>query len=320
MRKAAAEAGWLRALLWRLDFYLVSSLLWLFRLLSIDQASRLGDRFGRWIGPHVEKHRHLVDNLKIAFPDANSSAIDKLSRDIWGNGGAVLAEFAHMDRLIGEMFDNHVKIRGAEELRDLLDDPVVIVTAHYGNWELIGVTAAKLGLDLTCLYSPPANPLLNRRLMRERLAMGIELLSRDASTRDLFRTLQRGRSLGVVMDRRVDNGERLAFFGHDKPTTLIPARLALKCDRPLVPVQARRLSNAQFLVTIHPPVRPRNSRASELERAIDMTNQVNALFEVWIREAPQNWFCTKRLWDKELGSRASVNARLSSEIPLRRAS
>jgi Kdo2-lipid IVA lauroyltransferase/acyltransferase len=100
------------------------------------------------------------------------------------------------------------------------------------------------------------------------------------------------------MDRRVDDGKPIQFFGRDKPSTILPAKLALKFKCDLVPVQVERLQDAHFRVTFHSPVRPRDTSVSETAQAIDMIQQVHHQFENWIREQPEDWFCSKRLWPK----------------------
>jgi KDO2-lipid IV(A) lauroyltransferase len=67
----------------------------------------------------------------------------------------------------------------------------------------------------------------------------------------------------------------------------------------LVPVRTRRLQDANFEVTLYPPVHPDDIKADEVEQARQMTLKINAMFEQWIRETPEDWFCTKRRWAKD---------------------
>ena len=157
---------------------------------------------------------------------------------------------------------------------------------------------AKLGMANASLYSPPTNPYLDRMLAENRRALNCELLPRDNSARLLMRALKEGRAVGVVMDRRVDEGHPVSFFGREKLSTLVPARLALKFNCELVPVQVERLRDARYRVTFHTPVKPGNPRDGETEQAVDMIRQVHLMFEDWIRQNPEDWFCSKRLWDK----------------------
>jgi KDO2-lipid IV(A) lauroyltransferase len=103
----------------------------------------------------------------------------------------------------------------------------------------------------------------------------------------------------MVMDRRVEEGGKaVRFFGRDKPATLLPAKLALKFNCDLVPVQVERLQDARFKVTFHPPIRPTQATAGEDEQALDMTQQIHEHFERWIQANPGEWFCSKRVWPR----------------------
>jgi KDO2-lipid IV(A) lauroyltransferase len=117
--------------------------------------------------------------------------------------------------------------------------------------------------------------------------------------RALLRELKAGRSIGMIMDQRVDSGEPIPFFGIAKYTTLVPARLALKHGFDLVPVRTERLDGARFRVTFYEPLRPDDPDADELEQARQVTAKINRAFEDWIRERPEDWWCSKRRWPKD---------------------
>ena len=116
--------------------------------------------------------------------------------------------------------------------------------------------------------------------------------------RTLLRDLRAGRSIGMIMDQRVDTGVPIPFFGIDKYTTLVPARLALRHGYDLVPLRNERLGGSRFRVTFYAPLKPDDPTASEIEQAKQVTRKINLLFESWIRERPADWWCSKRRWPK----------------------
>ena len=120
-----------------------------------------------------------------------------------------------------------------------------------------------------------------------------------------MRELAEGRSVGLVVDTRDDDGAPVPFFGLDKLTTLAPARLALRFGCDLIPARIERLAPAHFRLTVHEPIRTDPALASDKEQAIQMMSEVNRLFEQWIRERPGQWLCIKRAWPKTL-DRASM--------------
>jgi len=300
LRKLARDRQWLRQLLWRLDFGLIWLLAKMSQLLPIDTASRLGNTVGRWIGPKLKgKTAIFRDNMAIAFPELSAAELDQLVNRAWGRSGRILAEYPHLATILREEDRLTIDIREPFETYRNPAKPCVIVTAHQSNWEVVGSALARLGIPNVGLYSPPTNPLLDRMLLESRQALNSELLPRDNnSARQLMRALKQGQTAGMVVDRRVDDGKPIRFFGRDKLSTITPAKLALKFNCDLVPVQVERLQDAHFRVTFHPPVRPRDTSVSETAQAIDMTQQVHLQFENWIRQQPEDWFCSKRLWPK----------------------
>ena len=79
-------------------------------------------------------------------------------------------------------------------------------------------------------------------VQRRRRALGCGFVPNDVGARPLLAELAAGRSLGLLADLRVDSGELVPFFGEPAPTTLVPARLALKFGYPLVPIRVERLA------------------------------------------------------------------------------
>jgi len=299
LRKWARDNRVLREVLWRLDFVLVWMVTKLARLLPIDTASRFGERVGRWIGPKLKQKTAIYRaNLAIAFPDLSDPELDELVTRAWGRSGRVMAEYPHLAKILAEDDRLQIDIREPIETYENPARPCVIVTAHQSNWEVVCSAMAKLHIPNASLYSPPTNPLLDRMLLESRSALNCELLPRENSARLLMRALKQGKTAAMVMDRRVDEGKAIPFFGREKLSTIMPAKLALKFNCDLVPVQVERMQDAHFKVTFHPPVRPRDLSADDNEQAIDMIEQVHAQFENWIRQQPEDWFCSKRLWPK----------------------
>ena len=299
MRRLAREYPLLQRALWRVDYAVVWLVTWLARRMPIDAASRYGEKVGSWIGPRLKKKTAIFRaNLALAFPDLDDRQLDQLVKKAWGRAGRVMAEYPHLETLLAD--DDRITIEIREPIATYSDPskPCIMVSAHQSNWEVACSAMAKMGMPNASLYSPPTNPLLDRMLLESRQALNCELLPRDNSARLLVRALKEGRTVGMVMDRRVDDGKPIRFFGHDKYSTIVPARLALKHHCDLVPIQILRREDARYHVIFHPPVRPRNPGADETAQAIDMIQQVHEQFEDWIRQNPADWFCSKRLWPK----------------------
>ena len=288
-------------LLWATETGLLGLLGGLSRLLSPDLASSAGRRLMRRLGPRMDKTRHIRRNMKIAFPEKNAAETDDLVRDLWGNLGSILAEYPHLGTICHGEAEQRLEyiIRGDPQVFRKTGKPAVFVSAHLANWELAAGAIVHLGIPLSVVYTQLQNPHMDRMLFRARQSLGCGLVERDGAGRQLIRCLKQGTSVGLIVDQRVDSGEPVPFFGRDMLTSITPAQLALRFDCELIPVQIQRLKDARFRVIFHEAVEADDETADNPSKALKMTQKINALFESWIREQPQQWMCTKRRWPKD---------------------
>jgi len=299
--KAVKRLPLLQHLLWAVEAGAFGAFLGISRLLSPERASTLGRRIFRAIGPRLDKTRIFRRNLTLAFPEKSPGEIEALIREIWGNLGAVLAEYPHLRAYAtaGEPERFEIVINNDSPVFQHNGKAAVFVTAHLANWEITLAAAIRLGLPVSVLYTPLQNPWLDRMLYKARARMGVNLLPRDSGIRTLVRELGNGRSIGLLVDQRVDSGEPVPFFGLEMNTSTTPARLALRYHCDLIPVRIQRLGNARFRATFESPITPTAGITDEHEKILDMTRQLNELFESWIRRQPEDWLCSKRRWPKD---------------------
>jgi len=272
-----------------------------------DTASGLGRRLLKLIGPRLRKSTYMLRNLSLAFPDLSDAQRRDLLCEVWGNTGAVLAEYPHLEQVVRTAFENHFEVDPKVDLDAYRagGKQAIFVTAHFGNWEIAAGMAAHTNVPLTVVYAPIKNVLVDRMLKRRRDALGCQLIDRTAGLPQLIGALNEGRSLGLIVDHRDDSGIPLPFFGMDKLTTVVPARLALRFGCDLIPVRAERLHGTQFRFSVFAPIAPDPNIASSKDQAVQMMAEVNATFEQWFRERPQQWLCTKRAWAKNIVPKAA---------------
>jgi KDO2-lipid IV(A) lauroyltransferase len=299
-----------------------AGIFWLFlavaRVLPADRATAMGRRLMMAVGPRLDKHEKFIRNLELAFPEKTPAEIETVAREVWGGAGALLVEYAHLEDICLRRPERVEMVNAGDvPLEERRRRPAVFVSAHLANWEINAAALSRAGIPATGVYTPLQNPYLERMLMRRREPLGVALVPRDASMRTLLRELKAGRSVGMIMDQRVDSGVPIPFFGIDKHTTLVPARLALRHGCDLVPVRTERLEGARFRVTIYPALTPDDPEASEIERAKQMTTKINRLFEEWIRERPADWWCSKRRWPKDARPTATTGEPADAEPPRR---
>jgi KDO2-lipid IV(A) lauroyltransferase len=271
--------------------------------MSVERASVLGEKLAAVLGPRLPKKNGIIRrNLERVFPEKNPDEIETLTRGVWQSFGQVLAEYAHLKTFAGTDSKTgrmpRVEVVGVSEPLRRADGPSVFVSAHLANWELAAAPAKALGIPLSVVYTPEQNWLVQGMIQNKRRVLGCECIPSTDGLLSLARALSKGRSLGFVMDRRLKQGEPLPFFGSDTFMSTFPARLALKFGCDLVPVRVERLQRGAYRVTVCEPVRPDPSIPDDRTKAVDMTRRVSEHFESWIRERPDQWFCSKRMWPK----------------------
>jgi KDO2-lipid IV(A) lauroyltransferase len=309
-KKSAEHVPALGQLGWQLEAWLLELFWWWVNGADPGTASQRGYRLFQRLGPRLSKNRHVLANLRIAFPHLTDRQREELARNVWGNFGSVLAEYPHLHELRTTGEDARVKVQYCGPTEKIIADkqPCVYVTPHLGNWELTASTVASLGVPLSVVYSPQGNPLIDRMIQQKRESLGVRFITKENAIRQLVREIRSGRSVGLLPDQRIDCGDPVAYFGQEAPTTTSPAWLAIKMKCPLVPIETRRTGAAKFLVVIHEPVDTRADIQNLRERVLEITRQINTLFEAWIRDNPAHWHCTKRRWPKSPNCSSSTSA------------
>jgi len=278
------------------------------RPLSPRTASELGYKLFYCLGPRLKKSRYVLPNLGIAFPKMTQSQRQETARAIWGNFGAVLAEYPHLGNIALNGTAPAVEVITAEKVRPVLagKKPAIYVTAHMGNWELAASTVTGLGIPLSVVYSPQSNPFLDRMIQAKREPLGCGFIIKNKAARQLVRELQAGRSVGLLPDQRIDNGEPVPYFGVDALTTTSPAWLAIRMECPLIPLQVKRTGPARFRVIFHAPIDTCNGIGDSRQQLYEVTKKLNHCFEQWVYDDPGQWLCIKRRWPKAAYNKAIV--------------
>lgn len=317
LRHNAFENRVVAHMLWLLDLALIGTMNAFFGMLPLAWASASGARFGRILARVFRnRSRHVRANLTLALPGASPDVIERLAEDVWANAGAVFAEFPHLAKFTDPA-------RGLLRIETVEPEPaycrpgtpVVFVAAHLANWEVACAAMTQMGIRSCALYAPLANPWLNRIMMRHRTKLGCETVSRGVGLRVFLQALRTGEAPAMIIDRRINGGKPIRFFGADKDSSTLPAGLALRSGAPLVPVQVERHPGARFTVRFHAPLAPRNPGADTHAQALDLTRQIHEHFEDWIRARPGDWLCTSRIWlDSVLRAQTDPQAQARPEV------
>ena len=292
-----------KRLSWRLEAFAYDFVCLLLKPFSFDQISGFGGWIVGKIGPLTSKQNIARTGLKIAFPNADNEEIDCLLKSQWNNTGRTFAEFPILRRLDVREGNERVKVIGGERLKSIIDSgkPVIIVTGHFANWEIMAMVLTQWGLDVQITYRPINNPRIDKRVRQQREAYGTKLMvpkSGPKGAKELLEALKRSESIALLKDQKFNQGIAVSFFGKEAMTAPGPTRLALASGAPLVPLSLTR-DKANFTMTIHEPITLEKfgTRTQDVEAGV---LQINGFVEDRIRENPDQWFWVHRRWPKEL--------------------
>ena len=267
----------------------------LFKIFGFKISSKIGGKLFEIIGPIFRSKKLIHTNIKKAFPKNNSVEIKKLTKLMWNNYGRVFAEYMFIKDFRFEKIDSKIEIVGKEILDEIKrsNKPVVFISGHFSNFELMAMQIEKAGIKLSAIYRPLNNVFLNRVIerIRRKYICKNQIKKGIAGTRELIKFQKNNYSTALMIDQRVSEGEKVNFFNQEAYTTTIPAQLTKKFNMPIVPIFIERVNDTNFKIKISKPLNFLKS-----DSIIDITNKLNTILEGMILKNPGQWIWSHNRW------------------------
>jgi KDO2-lipid IV(A) lauroyltransferase len=186
---------------------------------------------------------------------------------------------------------------GLDALRAALDRGcgVVMVTGHFGNWEIGGAALAVRGFPLDVVAQRQSNPLFDRALVAARERLGMRVIERGRAPKEGLRALRQGRVVAFVADQDAKRaGVFVPFFGRAASTHRGPALLALRTGAPLFLGTPLRTAQGGYRIGLE---EVEVEREGSLDEIVDRwTARFTARLEAAVRAAPEQYFWQHRRW------------------------
>ncbi len=255
--------------------------------------------FMGWIGgaiiaPLAGIRRRIRDNLALVSPDMPEAEIRRLCRAVPDNMARAMSETFYGDDFVAHARNTPIEGEGWPVVQRARDSgqPVVLVTAHFGNYDAARVALREKGCTIAAFYMPMRNPAFNTRYVDAMAHIAEPIFPRDrAGLAGLLRHLRGGGMIALVVDQYMGHGELIEFMGQPARTALSPAEIALKNNALLIPGYAiRQPDGISFRLRIEAPV-PHTD-------ALTMTRALNASVEAMVRAYPEQWMWSHRRWKK----------------------
>ena len=287
----------------RLEYVALRSVLGVLAALPLGFALRVGE-LGAFIGYLVDRpHRRIgMRNLALAFPERTVRERRRILRGSFLNLGRMAAELAHLPRFSAERLREMVTFEDerwwAEAVSWERSTGVLILSGHFGNWELLAHAHGMRGYPVHMVHRAIANPLVDRWLHDLRARAGTRAIRKSRAARAVLQALREHGLLVLPIDQNSTRGLGVFvdFFGCPASTNAGMARIALRTDAPVVPAFiVRQGRSARHRVHVLPilQVERGDDPAEDVRRN---TQRFTAVFEEMVRRYPEQWLWMHKRW------------------------
>ncbi len=277
------------------EFLLIIILFVIFRIIGYKNASNLGEVIGKKFGPLFRSNNKILNNLENS--DIGNSEKDRkvIINNMWGNYGRIFAEYMFIKNFRKNNLSNNIEIIGQNILEEIKNDkkPVIFISGHFNNFELMAMHLEKSGIDLAAIYRPLNNKFLNPIMEKIRKSYICEKQIKKgiSGTKEILKHFKTGTSIALMIDQRVSEGINCNFFNKKASTTTIPAQFVKKFKCNVVPIYIERKNQIEFKLEIFKPI-----RFSENESIEIITSHLNKILEEMIKKNPEQWIWSHNRW------------------------
>ena len=277
------------------EFLFIITLFAIFKIVGFKLASNLGSIIGGAVGPLFRSKKKILFNIKKALPNLEEKEINIIIKKMWKNYGRILSEYVYIKNFRNSKNDAFVVVEGQEVLNEIKEkqEPVVFISGHFNNFELMAMQIEKSKINLSAIYRPLNNIFLNKIMerIRTKYICRSQIKKGRSGTRDLLESFKKKYSIALMIDQRVSEGINSDFFGHPALTTTVPAQLVKKFGCKIVPVYIERSKDIFFKIKISKPII--YDKDSSIE---EITFDLNKWLEKMILKNPSQWIWSHNRW------------------------
>ena len=277
------------------EFLIISSLFIIYKFLGLKISSYFSGKLFETFGPIFRSKNLIKTNIQRAIPKINSSKIKSITKDMWNNYGRTLSEYMFLKGFRNDQFRSNINITGKEILQKikLEKTPVIFVSGHFSNFELMAMEIEKSGVNLSAIYRPLNNIFLNILMerIRKKYICKNQIKKGTSGVRELLKLYKKGYSIALMIDQRVSQGIKSKFFNQEAFTTTIPAQFVKKFNCKVVPISIKRHNGVNFNIKVEKPIE--FSKNSSTEK---ITRELNIWLEKTILKNPGEWIWSHDRW------------------------
>jgi len=284
----------------RLFSHLLNLLIGCLRRIPRLAAIRVMRGIGFLIFTFGKKGRQrTVSHLTMAFGhEKSASEIYCLAGQVYRHFATALADTMRLPVILRQGINTFISAQGIHHLEQALAEGhgVLMITGHFGNWELLGAWMAQNGYPLRVVGTTLENPGLDKIVVEMRNQAGYTNIARGAGTREILRSLRQGCAIGMLIDQdtRVQ-GAFVQFFGRPAHTPTGPVILARKFEIPIIPIFMHLKDDLSYQIECEPPLDLEYTLDEERDLIVN-TQKCSDVYERVIRRFPAQWVWMHQRW------------------------
>ena len=277
-----------------IEFIVIRFFFILCNLLGYRISSNFGFYIGSTFGNIFRTKKSIIQNIEKSKISIDTSK-NKFAKNVLGNYGRILAEYPFLKDFRNNNLSKYISIDGIDNLEKIKKNkkPVVFISGHFSNFELMAMQIEKSGINLAAIYRPLNNIFLNKNMeyIRTNFICKNQIKKGRSGTRQILENLKKGNSIALMIDQRVSEGIRVDLFNEKALTTTIPAQFIKKFGAKIIPVHIERINVEKFNITFQDPIK--FSKDSNIE---SITYKLNNILEEMIKKNPSQWIWSHNRW------------------------
>jgi KDO2-lipid IV(A) lauroyltransferase len=266
--------------------------------LNMRTASLVGDCYYNLV---KRRREGAIKNIARSFPEWDHDKVKATAHASMQHMFQLfVAEAIQMPSLITpSTWQKYIQFSGVEKITERIvnNKPVIFITGHCGNWELLGYSLSVLGHSIAAVARPLDNPLINDWVLGIREKYGLQIITKWGSIPILQDIISNGGSIGFIADQNAGGrGMFVPFFGKLASTYKSIGLLAMRHDIPVACVHAKRL-NGQFKyeVSMTDYIEPCDW-CDQPDPLFYITARYSRAIETMVKNAPEQYLWLHRRW------------------------
>ena len=245
------------------------------------------------IKPIFKSKKITKKNLQNFSNQISEKETNTIMIEMWSNYGKTFVEYMFLKKF--RNYNSHITIKGQKILEDIKNsnEPVIFISGHFANFELMSMEIVKKKIKLATIYRPLNNFFLNPTMeyLRKKFVCSNQIKKGRMGIKKIIEYLNSKHSIALMIDQRVTEGEKIDFFNKKAFTTTLPAQLALKNNLQIVPIFIERKDNDFFEMEVFQPV-----EVSKYKDKHQISKKLNKILEGMIKKNPNQWIWTHDRW------------------------